>query len=181
VREFDARAAERDAGSDRTQSVTTVSGERIELDVDGKLVHVLRTYANKNAARLGLDSSLPIQVRGFHPTFRVSPSGRLLIELVAQFAQMDKTREAEMGGLPFRGGCTLIASADGTMRYLIPKSMPGNAVQRGLKEAARARLAQQRAFVLQQDMRSALTPYLTAKENQTRMLNLMSFSALHGG
>ena len=47
-------------------------------------------YARDNAERLApFDPSAKIQVRGFHPVFRVTPNGRLLVELVAQFAQAD--------------------------------------------------------------------------------------------
>ncbi len=71
------------------QSVTMDEGEEIDLDVNEEFAKQLKLYAEKNADGLSLSRSFPIQVRGFHTVFRVAPNGRLLVELVAQFAQAD--------------------------------------------------------------------------------------------
>jgi len=51
-------------------------GEEIRLDLNAEFAKQLARYASSNAAALGLDSRSPnkIQVRGFHPVFRVAPN-----------------------------------------------------------------------------------------------------------
>jgi hypothetical protein len=152
-----------------------------DVNVNAELAQRLHAFAKDNAATLGLDGSAKIQVRGFHPVFRVAPNGRLLIELVAQFAQVSHRHKHELGGIPFRGGCTLIASADGAPRYLITKPMEktsGNGTRAGV---GRARLERQMDYLNMCDMNSAMTPYITEKQHRERMLDLMNFANLHGG
>jgi hypothetical protein len=167
-------------GSDRSQNAVDEE-EEIELDVNADLAKALHPYAVKNADALGLDKDAKIQVRGFHPVFRVAPSGRLLIELVAQFAQVDRSVKDQLGGIPFRGGCTLIASSNGAFRYLISKPMRkagGDAVRAHMGEA---RFDRQQDYLQMCDMQNALTPYFTANEYRERMLEMMNFANLHGG
>jgi len=170
-------------GSDpASQSLTIEEGEEIELDVTSELYSALHAYATQNAAALGLDPPpAKIQVRGFHPVFRVAPSGRLLIELVTQYAQVDHSVKEELGGIPFRGGCTLIASSSGVFRYHISKPMrkAGGDAQR--VAAGAARFARQEGYLGMCDMKNALTPYYTNPEYRQRMLEMMNFASLHGG
>lgn len=169
-------------GADQTQQyVTTEDGEEIELDVNAELAMALHEYATKNADTLGLDQTAKIQVRGFHPVFRVAPSGRLLIELVAQFAQVDHSVKDQFGGIPFRGGCTLIASSNGDIRYLISKPMRNASGNVARAQIGEARFARQQDYVQMCDMQNALTPYYTSNEYRARMLELMNFANLHGG
>jgi hypothetical protein len=164
-----------------SQSVRVDEGDEIELDVNAEFAQQLHEYATKNADALGLDKIAKIQVRGFHTVFRVAPNGRLLIELVAQFAQVDRSPTTELGGIPFRGGCTLIASSNGEARYLISKPMntAGTDPQRAAK--GQTRLDKQREYMGMCDMRNPQTPYFTPAEHQSRMLALMNFAGLHGG
>jgi hypothetical protein len=155
-------------------------GDEIELDVNADFAQQLHAYAAGNAAKLGLDNRLKIQVRGFHTVFRVAPSGRLLIELVAQFTQTDHALTTELGGLPFRSGCTLVASSNGTVRYLVSKPTHTVKTDPAAAEAGGRRLDKQRAYVSLCDMANPQTPYLTAAEHTRRMLRLKSFAALHG-
>lgn len=163
------------------QYVHFEEGERIVLDVDKKLAMQLHQYATSNTKALGLDGNRKIQVRGFYPVFRVAPSGRLLIELVVQFAQVDHEAKSEFGGIPFRGGCTLVASSNGSFRYLISKPMLRASGDKRLERAGKQRYARQQDYLNMCDMNSALTPYLTEPEHQRRMLELMNFANLHGG
>jgi hypothetical protein len=167
---------------DPTQFSPDDAGESFEVDVDRGLAAELHEYANANAAALGLSLApeRKIQVRGFHPVFRVAPNGRLLIELVAQFAQVDNSTKDALGGVPFRGGCTLVASSDGRCRYLISKPMLDSADPRSAA-LAQARHAQQAAFVQACDLRDAMTPYRLAASQANRMRELMNFANLHGG
>ena len=165
-----------------TEFSSADAGEDYEVDVNHDLAAELHAYAIDNAAALGLSLApeRKIQVRGFHPVFRVAPNGRLLIELVAQFAQVDNTTSDALGGVPFRGGCTLVASSDGRCRYLISKPMIDSADPRSAA-LARARFAQQVAYVQNCDMQSAMTPYRAAASQANRMRELMNFANLHGG
>jgi hypothetical protein len=76
---------------------------------------VLRDWADKNRAALGLDPNLPLTVPSFHPVFRTKDNGRLRMEMVVEIIQ---SRQAdfdpavpEAGSFPFRGGVTLIIEA----------------------------------------------------------------------
>ncbi|MBI5258898.1 MAG: hypothetical protein HY855_20505 [Burkholderiales bacterium] len=167
-----------DAGSEPSSysAADMAPGEGDEdyaVDVNKELATALHRYAADNAAELGLNPGLSIQVRGFHPVFRVAPSGRLLIELVAQFTQVDRSRSPQFGGVPFRGGCTLVASSTGTCRYRVAKPMTGAGGQ--------ARLALQKDYVERCDLANAMTPYYSPAGAAQRMAELMNFANLHGG
>jgi hypothetical protein len=154
--------------------------DEYRLDLNEEFATSLQRYGQTNAAALGLDPAAKVQVRGFHPVFRVAPNGRLLIELVAQFAQQDASLEAELGGVPFRGGATLIAASNGSVRYLVPKPFdrrPGHPSRAG----AEARLARQRGFVATVDMTNRKTPYMSSREYANRIAAMASFRSLHGG
>ena len=76
---------------------------------------MLRAWADKNRAALGLDPNLPVTVPSFHPVFRTKDNGRLRVEMVVEIIQ---SRQAEFdpgvpeaGSFPFRGGVTLIVEA----------------------------------------------------------------------
>ena len=157
-------------------------GEEVRLDLNEEFARQLASYASQNAAALGLeaDGDRKIQVRGFHPVFRVAPSGKLHIELVAQFAQQDAKERGTFGGVPFRGGATLIASAEGDVRYVIAKPF---ARRNGapLAERAQARYDRQVRFVSNADAINPKTPYMSAGEYGQRIAALADFSALHGG
>lgn len=147
------------------------SEEDDEDDPDTALAKRLHQYANANAEPLLLRAGSAIQVTGFHPVFRVGPNGRLLIELVVQYLQRDNARAEERGGLPARGGTTLIAGFDGRVRYVISKPLDGT--------AAAVRLDAQEEFVRRMDRQDPMVGYLTPKEFARRMKLRASLSALH--
>jgi hypothetical protein len=171
-------------GADPTaQSTRTEDGEEVELDVNADFAQALHRYATANALNLGLDPGRTIQVRGFHTVFRVAPNGRLLVEVVAQFAQMDRSVQADLGGLPFRGGCTLVASSNGAVRYLISKPMPKPGAERRPGDRGALRLRRQEEYVQLCDARNplnSLAAYAAGAGHSQRMLELMDFAALHG-
>jgi hypothetical protein len=184
VRSFDSGWQETNYQPDFDPSKQYVSfeeGEEIELDVNAELATALHTYATDNTDQLGLDNGAKIQVRGFHPVFRVAPNGRLLIELVVQFTQVDHSVREQLGGIPFRGGCTLIASSNGSFRYLISKPMRRAGADQTRVSKGEARFARQQDYLQMCDMQNPLTPYLTAPEYSVRMLEMMNFANLHGG
>jgi hypothetical protein len=132
---------------------------KVEKDTNGD---VLRAWADKNRAALGLDRELPIGVPSFHPVFRTKDNGRMAVEMVVEIIQ---SRQAafdpsvpEAGSFPFRGGVTLIVEAPelthkagkGTVasppriRFAIGRSMTGH--------DARMREHKQRSFAIAQGL-----------------------------
>ena len=117
---------------------------KIEKDTNGDL---LRAWADKNRAALGLDARLPIGVPSFHPVFRTKDNGRLRVEMVVEIVQSREAafdrRVPDAGSFPFRGGVTLIVEAPelryetgkGTVasppnvRFAIGRSMTGDDAQ----------------------------------------------------
>jgi hypothetical protein len=130
----------------------------------------LREFARERAAELGLDPELKTRVAGYHTVFRVSPAGQLKIELVAQFAQEDKAASADPvhGGVRMLGGATVIASAEGKVRYVISKPLSAERRER------------QRAFVADCDQDDAMLAYAGA-EYQKKRMTFRSFARLHRG
>lgn len=131
------------------------------------------------AAKLSLDPNRKISVLGFHPVFRVAPRGQLLVEIVAQFAQKDETFDGQFGGVPLRGGTTVIASADGTVRYVISKPLVSNAISEVKSREAAERLEHQKAFVDACDRRDSRLPWGDDKYYKNRIAMTMNFSGLH--
>jgi hypothetical protein len=140
-----------------------------------------RDWALSNASLLRLDPALPINPLGFHPSFRIGSQGQLLLELVMQFAQKDQDTAAsnEFGGVPFRGGTTVIASADGKIRYAIAKPLPHKGLATQVRRDAAERRDRQREFVARSDFHDPTSVWLDQKSYHARMAMRMSFAALH--
>lgn len=139
------------------------------------------TWARKNASRLNLDPSLAINPLGFHPSFRVGPQGQLLVEMVMQFVQTEeRTRtDDEFGGVPFRGGTTVITSADNTIRYIISKPLASKGLSKDKQAEARLRREKQLKFVERSDIYDTALVWYDQKHYQTRMAQRMNFAAMH--
>ena len=140
-------------------------------------------FAMRRARALGLRPDLPVYVAGFHRVARVSPSGRVLNEIVLRFEQTDRSADEDprLGGLPLRGGCTVIASADGKIRYVIGKPLPpakvrgANAAHPGVqRREAMAR------FVNLSDMADPASAYTDPRSLPDRMRLRFDLRALHG-
>lgn len=174
----DPEAAELAAQQRYAQS-SSVSDEGTERSVSEDMARQLHQYANTNAKGLLLDPAVKIEVAGFHPVFRVGPGGQLLIELVAQFAQ--KQEHPDLGGIPFRGGTTVVAAADGQVRYLIAKPLPSGAVDSQTKAEAEARLKAQRDHLALCDMADPAVAFTDDHGMATRMIQRMNLAALHQG
>jgi murein DD-endopeptidase MepM/ murein hydrolase activator NlpD len=142
----------------------------------------LRKYARKNAAALGLDAARvkQIQVLGFHPAFRVNSHGGLVMELVAQFTQRADLGGADLGGMEPRAGTTLIAAADGTVRYAVTKPLPGKGVSEIFHDVSKTRFDRHQAFVADSDLADAHLPWADASYLRKRMGKL-NLSSLHLG
>jgi hypothetical protein len=132
---------------------------KVEKDSNGD---VLRAWADKNRAALGLDRTLPIGVPSFHPVFRTKGNGRLRVEMVVEIIQSRQAKFdpsiPEAGSFPFRGGVTLIVEAPElkheagkgavasppAVRFAIGRSMTG--------DDAKVREQRQRSFAIAQGL-----------------------------
>ena len=135
----------------------------------GQWAGLLNEYAKQHSGELGLDPRYsPPRLQGFHTVFRVSPDGQLVVELVAQFAQEDKSvrQDPAYGGVALLGGTTIIATAEGKIRYVISKP---------IDDERRKRLAE---FVSQCDDQDAMLAWGGDSYRAQRM-KLRSIARLH--
>jgi hypothetical protein len=139
-----------------------------ESSTNNEVYNRLRSWGQANAKLLQLNPDQPPAVHGFHATYRVNPYGELVVEVVAQFVQMrDTTGDARFGGVPFRGGATVVAAADGRVRLVIAKPMD------------EARAARQTAFVTQLDRANPALPWADPRDLARR--GRRDFRSLHRG
>ena len=153
--------------------------------ISSKLAAQLREYANTHSALLGLDPALDKRLHGFHPVFRVAPRGELVVEMVAQFTVVDRSKLGEFGGVPLRGGATLIASADGRVQYVISKPLPTQSPSPQLdlqfQREARARHETQREFIDECDCSDDYLPWADDGYREMRIAKRMNFALTHMG
>ena len=137
----------------------------------GRWAGELTSWAQKNAAVLGLEAKHKPALDGFHTIFRFAPDGQLLVELIAQFTQTDEkaAKDPAYGGVPFRGGATVIAAANGQVRYVVSKPLSEERRQRQLD------------YVGQLDRTDAALAWTDEEYEATRMRARTSFAALHRG
>jgi hypothetical protein len=147
----------------------------------GPLARELHGYALKYAKQLQLDPRVKIRPLGVHPVFRVAPNGRLSIELVAQVdqAKKDDATLAQFGGLPLRGGTTLVIDFNGKIKYMISKPLPGPHLGEAAGREAAARLGKQVNFTKLADANDPMVPYLNAGDYPNRAKLRASFANLH--
>lgn len=160
-----------------------------QLDGQGELATQVRgllgTYAQNNAVALDLNpdtSKFPIFVRGFHPVFRINPRGQLLVEMVAQFTQLDpefKKSYRQSGGLNLRGGTTVVAAANGDIRYIISKPLESNQISKLKNDEAKARKERQINFVRDCDEFDPYLAWSNEKYYQERITRGLSFKSIH--
>ncbi|MBA4383837.1 MAG: hypothetical protein C0410_03810 [Anaerolinea sp.] len=152
-----------------------------EDDPDSYLAKSLHKYAMENARNLDLDPEHPIQVSGFHTSFRVTPTGQLQTELVVQFTQKDDTETEKMGGIPLRGGTTIVVGTDGRIRYLISKPLPSASLREDARKRGEQRLDRQRAYLAATDLKDPQMAYGDQNYLSQRSKMRMRISALHQG
>ena len=161
---------EEEAGEDEEESLGP--------GITDELADHLNRFARANAGKLGFDprGSRPA-VRGFHPSFRVNSHGQLLMELVAQFVQRVDTAE-DLGGMRTYAGATVVASADGTIRYVISKPCEESLGEPFTKEAQRRRM-RQRLLVEACDREDPFLPWAGADYAKKRIAKV-NLARLHG-
>jgi hypothetical protein len=145
-----------------------------EKDHNGK---ILRQYAKEYAQELGFDpEGEVISVPSFHPAFRLTPDGRMRVDMVVEMAQRelvpyDQNRPG-LGKFPMRSGLTLLISKPpmkggeygaGILRYAIRKRLTGKGGEK--------RKTRQRNFMLSEGL-------LEGKDEKRFQLN---FNMLHSG
>lgn len=155
--------------------------EEQEANLSKEFKDILVAYAQHNAAALGLNPKLDVSIAGFHSAFRVAPRGQLLVELIAQFMQKDESYKDKFGGVPLRGGTTLIASADGKVRYVIAKPLPHASISDTFKRNADARLERQQKFVSDSDNLDAKLAWADEDYDKVRIKSAMNFASIHSG
>lgn len=130
---------------------------------------MLVRWANGHGEQLGLDPNLKTSLLGFHELFRISPEGQLGVELVAQFEQIDRDslQDPDFGGVPLRGGITVIGGAEGDVRHIIRKPI------------TKERAEKQKAYVSVLDREDPALAWAGAKYERGRMKVRTRFSQLH--
>ncbi|MFO0577379.1 MAG: hypothetical protein U1A78_25515 [Polyangia bacterium] len=144
---------------------------------DGAKTESLRKFALEHAERLGLDPSLPIQVIGFHPSFRTTQHGELKVDVVVQYLQKKEVADPEAGGMPLFGGTTVIATTSGRVRFVLKKPLP-SAVRRGRRAYEEELLHARRLCVEALDADDPLLPWAGPEYYASRLLLRRSSFAL---
>ncbi len=145
-----------------------------------KMAAGLTRYAEEHAPALQLDRGHPIKVQDFHNVFRVAPDGQLLVELVAQLTQEGQPPAGEdLGGLPLRGGTTLVAAEDGTVRYAIARPLPGAHLSGGASRVAEERQETLRALIQREDDGDPSLPWSVEGYRGQRALQRRGFPWIH--
>lgn len=170
---------DRDVGVERF-AFSDLALEQAQTDL-GDVAVQLGQWARRNAAELGLLPNLAISVLGFHPVFRVSPKGQLLVEMVAQFTQHDETFKQQFGGIPLRGGATVVASAEGRVRYIISKPMPSLTISAEKQKQAQFRIERQREFVARCDRADPFLAWGDDSYLANRIAQKTNFAVMHQG
>ncbi len=154
----------------------------IQKDEAGDIARMLGNFAKSNAKLLHLDDTRPIQVRGFHTVFRVNNRGQLLVEMVTQFIQEDADFKNDFevsGGLSLKGGTTVIASANGEIRYVISKPLESKNISKDKNREAKLRRERQEKFVQDCDKFDSQFAWSDESYFKERMMLNFSFKATH--
>jgi hypothetical protein len=149
-------------------------------DISSQYGGKLRSWAESNAALLHLSSEEAIQPEGFHTVFRVGRDGMLLMELVLQFTQTRKQTEYDFGGVPLRGGSTIIVQANGKIRYVISKPLVSSTLCAPENARAKRRLERQAAYLNSADERDSLHIWKDQRFQQERLSRMANLAGLHG-
>jgi hypothetical protein len=153
----------------------------------GWLAAKFAEYANRNRTALGLDPDLPVEVDGFHAAFRVSLGGHVRVDVVVRFVQSapEEIRgrlRRRLGGVPLRGGATLVADATGRIRHVISKPTPTEGGSTGLTDRGMQRLSDIQEFVDSFDgYYDPLGPWRDADDRVVAALNFASIDGVNYG
>jgi hypothetical protein len=155
--------------------------DRPKTDLRSKLFAALTKYASKNRGCFGLAPG-NIAVKGFHAVQRLNSDQRLVVEFVAQFTQKDAARKVANGGIPFRGGTTVIFGSSGEVRYIAAKPMPSPELGQHDPELQRVSSQRERDtadFIAECDNRDPQMAFADSRYHGGRMVMRSRFRALH--
>jgi len=158
--------------------ITSDGETAVETSSYSRLSVQLKEYATANAEGLLLSREYKIRALGVHPVFRVAPNGRLVIELVAQVDQR-LDGGPEFGGLPLRGGTTLIVGFDGAVKYAIAKPLAGVGLLDRVRTRAQSRLDRQSRYLAMMDLADPMTDYMSDLDYASRATLRSSMANLH--
>jgi hypothetical protein len=138
----------------------------------------LQRFAEQYSAELDLNPDHKIAVDGFHSTYRVSPDGQLHVEVVVQLVQQYTPESplvrARYGGVRLVGGTTVIATAEGEVRYVVAKRLAsphdiddGSGMQRLLD------------FITECDLADPMMTWSEPGYMDGRMGRRLNFAAVH--
>jgi len=128
----------------------------------GKNAKMLFSFAQANAASLGIVKKENIFVDSFHAINRVGPDGNIVFEMVAEV--IEKGQHEDTGDDPRTyGGVTMVFDSQGNLRYAVRKSLKND------------RSTNQAAFRRELWERTAVGPY-SPYQNTT-----LDFRAIHRG
>ncbi len=142
-------------------------------------------FALEHATALQLDPALlnHVELQGIHPSFHVGENGQLLVELVAQWVQTpprNDPRRLEIGGVVLRAGTTAVFAADGSVRYIATRPLPGCHLTYEMhRQVAEERVAGFRRYVKALDARDSLQNWSDEDYRANRMVRRAKFSAAH--
>jgi hypothetical protein len=184
------RPVELDEKSIAPEVVTDVLASQFDFIEKGKRHHrdelrpaALHDFAMANAPALQLDPNKKIQVEGFHPSFHIDENGQLLVELVARWVQTYEPKDpqrVEIGGVVLRAGTTAVFAADGTVRYVTARPLPGaHLAYETHRELAESRVESFRAYVADLDDRDPLRIWGDARYSAQRMARRATLAAAH--
>jgi hypothetical protein len=135
-------------------------------------------YGRENADALFLDAQ-GLRVAGYNTTFRVGEDGKLRTEFVIQWFN-DAKADPKLGGLKEAAGTTVVYTAEGMPRYIIPKPRVGE-WQEEIKKAAKTRWLATREFVDESDARDPDAAWSDPAWWGRRMEIRFGFAGLHRG
>lgn len=178
----DAAATSRDSAFDGRSDALPTAGEDDsdgEDDPHKRIYPAVHAWAEKNRACLQLSEDR-IEVAGIHPSFRFAQDGQVLNETIIQLAQK-KTDPGDMGGVPFRGGSTVIVRADGKIRYVIAKPLASAHLPPETRELAELRFKNQVDYVARLDAMDSYSLWQDEKFQAGRIAKRLTLGAVHMG
>ena len=136
----------------------------------------LHQYALANLQKLGLTGPGKIKVDGFHAAFRHGANGQLRVDVAVRYlhsAPVDVQQKfsSALGGVPLRGGATVVADATGRVRHVITKAVPTDPTAPDATDPGVARLIATRQWVAQFDGHDLLVPWVETGSRVTQSLN----------
>jgi hypothetical protein len=164
----------------RTNSIPEDIGDRdpsTRKPVRDELFRLLYDYAKADPEALGLQGKR-IEISGFNSTFRVGEDGKLRTEIVVQFTD-EIPKSADFGGLNRTAGTTVVFTAEGVPRYIIPKPWPHLGLDPQLGALAESRRERMAGFVKMCDERIPDDAWADEGYRAERMLRRFGFASLH--